>query len=103
MTQAISFRFSSPRLPTQLDFVGKWLPSYITGDGVDQHVIEIRSKLHSYTQRNLDENVLHMFENTVVLGPHWFGNVPEEMAKLFKEDIGAPLCYQSSSPLASHT
>ncbi|CAL8152348.1 unnamed protein product [Prunus armeniaca] len=45
-------------------------PSFITEDDVDQHAIEIHSKLHSYTQRNLDENVLHMFKNTLVLGPH---------------------------------
>ncbi|CAL9021252.1 unnamed protein product [Prunus brigantina] len=77
-------------------------PPYISGAGVDQHTIEIRSKLYPYTQKNLDVNVLHMFGNTLVLGPHWFGNIPKEMAKLFVEDVEAPLCYQSSS-LASHT
>ncbi|KAI5351259.1 hypothetical protein L3X38_004150 [Prunus dulcis] len=78
-------------------------PVYLTGDEVDRHAIEVRSKLHPYAQKNLDENVLHLFENTLVLGPHWFGSVPEEMADLFKEDAEAPLCFPSSMPLASHT
>ncbi|XP_034200824.1 uncharacterized protein LOC117615778 [Prunus dulcis] len=64
-------------------------PVYLTGDEVDRHAIEVRSKLHPYVQKNLDENVLHLFENTLVLGPHWFGFVPEEMADLFKEDAEA--------------
>ncbi|CAL2256231.1 unnamed protein product [Prunus armeniaca] len=55
-------------------------PAYLTGDGVDDHAIEVRSKLHPYAWKNLDENVLHLFENTLVLGLHWFGSVPEEMA-----------------------
>ncbi|CAL8162521.1 unnamed protein product [Prunus armeniaca] len=59
-------------------------PAYITGAGIDKHAIEVRSKLHPFAQKNLDENVLHLFENTLVLGPHWFGSVPAEMAKLFK-------------------
>ncbi|CAL9000848.1 unnamed protein product [Prunus brigantina] len=78
-------------------------PAYLTGDGVDQHAIELQSKHHPYAQKNLDENVLHLFENTLVLGPHWFGTVPKEMANLFKEDAKAPLCFQSSAILASHT
>ncbi|KAI5351373.1 hypothetical protein L3X38_004264 [Prunus dulcis] len=78
-------------------------PAYLTGDGVDQHSIEVHSKLHPYARKNLDENVLHLFENTLVLGPHWFGYVPEEMADLFKEDAEAPLCFQSSMALASQT
>lgn len=78
-------------------------PPYISGACVDQHAIEVHSKLHPYTQKNLDQNVFHLFENTLVLGPHWFSNIPEEMAELFKEDAEAPMCYQSSSPLASHT
>ncbi|CAL9001298.1 unnamed protein product [Prunus brigantina] len=31
-------------------------PPHIFGAGVDQHAIEIHSKLHPYTQKNLDEN-----------------------------------------------
>ncbi|KAI5338158.1 hypothetical protein L3X38_017429 [Prunus dulcis] len=80
------------------------LPSaYIIGIGVDNHAIEVRSKLHPFAQKNLDENVLHLFENTLVLGPHWFGPVPKEMVNLFKDDAEAPLRFQSSTPLASHT
>ncbi|CAL2228274.1 unnamed protein product [Prunus armeniaca] len=45
-------------------------PVYISGAGVDNHAIEVWSK----------ENFLHLFENTLVLGPHWFGPVPAEMA-----------------------
>ncbi|CAL2259637.1 unnamed protein product [Prunus armeniaca] len=45
-------------------------PDYITGAGVDIHAIEVRSKLHPFAKKNLDENVLHLFENTLVLGPH---------------------------------
>ncbi|KAI5335316.1 hypothetical protein L3X38_025449 [Prunus dulcis] len=74
-------------------------PAYLT----DQHAIEVHSKLHPYAQKNLDENILHLFENTLVLGPHWFGSVPKEMANLFKDDAKAPLCFQSFTPLASHT
>ncbi|CAL2265803.1 unnamed protein product [Prunus armeniaca] len=40
-------------------------PAYITGAGVDKHTIEVRSKLHPFAQKNLDENVLHLFENTL--------------------------------------
>ncbi|KAI5324231.1 hypothetical protein L3X38_033304 [Prunus dulcis] len=76
--------------------------AYLTGDGVDNHAIEVQSKIHRFVQKNLDENVLHLFENTLVLGPHWFGHVPAEMAELFKDDAEAPLCFQSSSALASH-
>ncbi|CAL2277262.1 unnamed protein product [Prunus armeniaca] len=78
-------------------------PDYITGTGVDNHAIEVRSKLHPFAKKNLDENVLHVFENTLVLGPHWFGSVPSGMAELFKNDAEAPLCFESSSALASHT
>ncbi|CAL9018580.1 unnamed protein product [Prunus brigantina] len=46
-------------------------PDYITGTGIDKHAIEVRSKLHPFAQKNLDENVLHLFGNTLVLGPHW--------------------------------
>ncbi|CAL2238241.1 unnamed protein product [Prunus armeniaca] len=53
-------------------------PAYITGAGVDNHAIEARR-------------------------PHWFGHVPAEMVELFKNDAEAPLCFQSSSALASHT
>ncbi|CAL8174389.1 unnamed protein product [Prunus armeniaca] len=76
---------------------------YITGVGVDNHAIAVRSKLHPFTKKNLDKNVLHLFENTLVLGPHWFGSVLKEMADLFKEDAEAPLCLQSSTALSSHT
>ncbi|CAL2257639.1 unnamed protein product [Prunus armeniaca] len=78
-------------------------PDYITGAGVDNHTIEVRSKLHPFAQKNLDENVLHLFKNTMVLGPHWFGPVPTEMAKLMKKDAEAPLCFESTSALASHS
>ncbi|KAI5350909.1 hypothetical protein L3X38_003800 [Prunus dulcis] len=78
-------------------------PAYITGAGVDKHVIEVRSKLHPFAQNILDETVLHLFQNTLVLGPHSFGSVSTEMAKLFREDAGALICFQSSSALASHT
>ncbi|CAL2230429.1 unnamed protein product [Prunus armeniaca] len=78
-------------------------PAYLTRDGVDNHTIEVRSKLYPFARQSLDENVLHLFENTLVLGPHWFGHVPEEMTLLFKGDAEAPLCFQSSSALASHT
>ncbi|KAI5343976.1 hypothetical protein L3X38_011853 [Prunus dulcis] len=71
-------------------------PAYITGAGVDKHAIEVRSKLHLFAQNVLDKNVLHLFENTLVLEPHRFGSVPTEMAELFKEDTEAPLCFQSS-------
>ncbi|CAL8087267.1 unnamed protein product [Prunus armeniaca] len=78
-------------------------PAYLTGDGVDQHAIEVRSRLHPYARKNLDENVLHLFDNTLVLGPHWFGSVLEEIAALLKDDAEAPLCFQSSMALSSHT
>ncbi|CAL2240391.1 unnamed protein product [Prunus armeniaca] len=78
-------------------------PAYLTEDGVDQHAIEVRSRLHPYTRKNLDENVLHLFKNTLVLGPHWFGSVLEEMVGLLKEDAKAPLCLQSPTALSSHT
>lgn len=78
-------------------------PAFLTGDGVDNHAIEVRSRLHPFAQKNLDENVLHLFENTLVLGPHWFGPVLKEMTILFKDDAEAPLCHQSSTSLASYT
>ncbi|CAL9017937.1 unnamed protein product [Prunus brigantina] len=78
-------------------------PDYITGSGVDNHAVEIRSKLYPFAKKNLDENVLHLFGNTLVLGPHWFGSVPTEMAELMKKDAEAPLCFQSSSALASYS
>ncbi|KAI5328805.1 hypothetical protein L3X38_028202 [Prunus dulcis] len=78
-------------------------PDYITGSGIDAHAIEVRSKLHPFAQKNLDENVLHLFKNTLVLGPHWFGPVPAEAAELLKKDAEAPLCFESNSALASHS
>ncbi|KAI5335838.1 hypothetical protein L3X38_025972 [Prunus dulcis] len=78
-------------------------PDYITGSGIDAHAIEVRSKLHPFAQKNLDENVLHLFENTLVLGPHWFGPVPAEAAELLRKDAEAPLCFESTSALASHS
>ncbi|BBN68185.1 hypothetical protein Prudu_320S000300 [Prunus dulcis] len=66
-------------------------PDYITGSGIDAHAIEVRSKLHPFAQKNLDENILHLFENTLVLGPHWFGPVLPGMAELLKKDAEA-LC-----------
>ncbi|CAL8167611.1 unnamed protein product [Prunus armeniaca] len=77
--------------------------AYLTGDGVDNHVIEVRSKLYPFAQTNLYENVLHLFEKTLVMGPHWFGPIPKEMAILFRNDAEALLCYQSSTSLASYT
>ncbi|CAL2259883.1 unnamed protein product [Prunus armeniaca] len=92
------------RPPTILRSSSSSIPSdYITGIGVDEHAIEVRSKLHPFAQKNLDENVLHLFKNTLVLGPHWFGPVPTEMAKLMKKDAEAPLCFESTSALASHS
>lgn len=70
-------------------------PAYLTGDGVDQHAIKVRSRLYPYAQKNLDENVLHLLGNTLVLGPHWFGHVPEKIAILFKEDAEAMFLSQS--------
>ncbi|CAL8167803.1 unnamed protein product [Prunus armeniaca] len=78
-------------------------PDYVTGTGIDNHAIEVRSKLHLFAQKNLDENVLHLFDNTRVLAPHWFGLILAEMAKLMKKDAEAPLCFESTSGLASHT
>ncbi|CAL2256412.1 unnamed protein product [Prunus armeniaca] len=72
-------------------------PAYLTGDGVENHAIEVRSKLYPFVQKNLDENVLHLFKNTLVLGPHWFGAVPKEMAILFRDDVEAPLDVRNSA------
>lgn len=47
-----------------------FLSPYISTEGVDAHAIEIRSKLHPYAKKNLDENILHMLRNTLVLGSH---------------------------------
>ncbi|VVA27482.1 PREDICTED: LOC110762039 isoform [Prunus dulcis] len=66
-------------------------PDNITGAGVDNHAIEVRSMLYPFAKKNLDENVLHLFENTLVLAPHWFGSVPAKMATLFKLDTKASL------------
>ncbi|CAL2240294.1 unnamed protein product [Prunus armeniaca] len=76
---------------------------YITRTGIDKHAIEVRSKLHPFAQKNLDENVLHLFENALVLGLNWFGHVPPEIAELMKKDAEAPLCFESTSALASHS
>ncbi|CAL2259826.1 unnamed protein product [Prunus armeniaca] len=70
---------SSPKSRAQSSSVSV-PPDYITGTGIDRHAIKVRSKLHPFAQKNLDENVLQLFENTLVLGPHWFGHVPPEMA-----------------------
>ncbi|KAI5312723.1 hypothetical protein L3X38_041897 [Prunus dulcis] len=78
-------------------------PDYITGSGIDAHAIEVRSKLHPFAQKNLDENILHLFENTLVLGPHWFGPILPRMAELLKKDAEAPLCFESASALASYS
>ncbi|CAL2230240.1 unnamed protein product [Prunus armeniaca] len=93
---------SSPKFRAQSSFVSV-PPDYIPGTGIDKHAIEVRSKLHPFAQKNLDENVLHLFENTLVLGPHWFGHVPPEMAERMKKDAEAPLCFESTSALASHS
>ena len=93
---------SSPKSRAQSSSIPV-LPDYVTGAGIDKHAIEVRSKLHPFAQKNLDENVLHLFENTLVLGPHWFGPVPPEMAELMKKDAEAPLCFESSFALASHS
>ncbi|CAL9028695.1 unnamed protein product [Prunus brigantina] len=71
-------------------------PDYITGAGVDDHAIEVRSKLYPFAKKNLDENVLHLFENTLVLGPHWFGSVPTEMAE-DENLLAAALCFWNSA------
>ncbi|CAL2230770.1 unnamed protein product [Prunus armeniaca] len=93
---------SSPKSHAQSSSVPVPL-DYITGTGIDNHAIEVRSKLHPFAQKNLDENVLHLFENTLVLGPHWFGPVPLEMAELMKKDAEALLCFESTSVLAPHS
>ncbi|XP_034197254.1 uncharacterized protein LOC117612697 [Prunus dulcis] len=93
---------SSPRSRAQSSSVPV-PPDYITGTGIDAHAIEVRSKLHPFAQKNLDENILHLFENTLVLGPHWFGPVPAGMAELLKKDAEAPLCFESTSALASYS
>ena len=93
---------SSPKSRAQSSSVPA-LPDYVTGAGIDSHAIEVRSKLHPFAQKNLDENVLHLFENTLVLGPYWFGHVPPEMAELIKKNAEAPLCFESTSTLASHS
>ncbi|CAL8175157.1 unnamed protein product [Prunus armeniaca] len=76
-------------------------PDYITGTRIDKHAIEVMSKLHPFAQKNLDENVLHLFKNTLVLGPYWFGLLPAEMAELLKNDAEAPLKNLSRSFLSS--
>ncbi|CAL9019155.1 unnamed protein product [Prunus brigantina] len=81
---------SSPKTRAQ-SFSSSAPPDYITGTGVGNHAIEVRSKLHPFAKKNLDENVLHLFENTLVLGPHWFGSVPTKMAELIKKGAEAPL------------
>ncbi|BBG93335.1 autoinhibited Ca2+-ATPase 11 [Prunus dulcis] len=70
-------------------------PDYITGSGIDAHAIEVRSKLHPFAQKNLDENVLHLFENTLVLGPHWFGPVPLR-CRMLRKDAEAPFEVRNS-------
>ncbi|KAH0981382.1 hypothetical protein GBA52_008559 [Prunus armeniaca] len=47
-------------------------PPHISGEVVDKHAIEIRSKLHPYSKKNLDANILHLLGNALVLGPVWF-------------------------------
>ncbi|CAL2277714.1 unnamed protein product [Prunus armeniaca] len=71
-------------------------PDYIIGTRIDKHAIEVMSKLHPFAQKNLDENVLHLFKNTLVLGPYWFGLLPAEMAELLKNDVEAPLEVRNS-------
>ncbi|CAL2246646.1 unnamed protein product [Prunus armeniaca] len=93
---------SSPKTRTQ-GSSSSVPPDYIIGIGVDNHAIEVRSKLHPFAKKNLDENVLYLFENTLVLGPHWFGYVPIEMVELIKKDAEVPLCFQSTFALASHS
>lgn len=43
-------------------------PPYISGEGVDTHAIEIRSKLRSYSKKNLNENILHLHGNAIIMG-----------------------------------
>lgn len=43
-------------------------PSHILGKGVDKHASEIKSKLHPYSKKNLDGNILNLLGNTLVLG-----------------------------------
>ncbi|CAL2238797.1 unnamed protein product [Prunus armeniaca] len=68
-------------------------PAFIIGICVDKHAIEVRSNLHPFAQNVMDENMLHLFENTLVLGPYWFGSVSAKKAELIKEDVEAPLCF----------
>lgn len=66
-------------------------PDYITGSGIDAHAMEVRSRLHPFVQKKLDENVLHLFDSTLTVG------------KLIKKDAEAPLCYQGNSALSSYS
>ncbi|KAI5347478.1 hypothetical protein L3X38_015357 [Prunus dulcis] len=78
-------------------------PDYTAGAGVDKHAFEVQSKLQPFAQKNLDENVLYLFENNLVLGSHWFGPIPTEMEGLLKDDAEASFCFENSSALASHS
>ncbi|KAI5316194.1 hypothetical protein L3X38_045370 [Prunus dulcis] len=43
----------------------QFLPITLLGAGLMLTAIEVRSKLHPFAQKNLDENILHLFENTL--------------------------------------
>lgn len=43
-----------------------------------------------------------MMGNTLLIGPHWLGEVPKKMAILFKDNVETPLCYHNSS-ISFHT
>ncbi|KAL6280385.1 hypothetical protein ACE6H2_017266 [Prunus campanulata] len=78
-------------------------PDYITGSGIDAHAMEVRSRTHPLIGKKLDENVLHIFGDTLILGPRWFGSVPTDVEELLEKDAVAPLCFESSSALSSYS
>lgn len=74
---------ASPKTRARSSF-SSFPPPHISGEGVDKHAIEIRSKRHPYSTKNLDENILHLLENALILGLVQFGKVLEELINLIK-------------------
>ncbi|CAL9029886.1 unnamed protein product, partial [Prunus brigantina] len=61
-------------------------------------------KLYPFAKKNLDENVLHLFENTLVLGPHRFGSRPNRNGGVDEERcLKLPYAFKAASALASHS
>ncbi|CAL9004370.1 unnamed protein product [Prunus brigantina] len=73
-------------------------PDYLTGAGIDDHAIEVRSKLHPFTQKN------RMRMSFICLIPHWFwGLIGLAQFRLkwqncWREMLEAPLRLESTSP-----